>query len=268
MTVAVFLQSNYYYNLLENVADTQDILTALPAILAANSPAWTNNGGDSYTSPVDAQGRFFRVDFTRIDVNYLQLVLKDQNDTTVMTRRMYINNAATDKSRVQIFSGQFHLFIDATRGSVASGEGLSAGILDNTPEVQGTGARYVYGGGTRNSSNTFGNATWNWASMLANVTPTHEDRVNVKDNGGNNGGFYQTIGGLLMYHPREMFVSTATVTRAFAGRGYQQILVPDFLALKQNQIKVPIDSGLLGSFRGVAHVYTNDGMSLAVRVPA
>jgi len=260
MSVANFLDTAYYHEFLYDIYDTQDILDELATYLPACG--WTANGSDSYTSPVDSDGRFMTIEFTRVDANYLQMDVLDQNDFTVSQRRMYISS--TDPSRVSIFVGPFHFCLDAARLGSTTGEWLAAGMLDNSPEDQSASDRYVYGQGSRNSSGTFSYNTWDYASMLDNNTATHDDRINKKDNGRD--GFYKTLGGQWLYHPVEFFVDTATVVFAFAGRAYQQILVSEELCLRQSLIRLPIDSSSLGSFRGVTGAGIVRSYRLAIRV--
>lgn len=253
-----YLTSSYYYYLLTRVMDMQAVLDALAALLPA--VGWTANGSNHYTSPVDALGRSLHCEFTRVSASVLNLLVKDDRGATVGERRMNIN--ATAWNNMQVFYGQYHLIVDAWGPNLT--EWLSAGLLDLTPEAQNAHTRYTYMCGSRTNTGTYSGNVWHYASMLDNNTVNHTYRSDYRSNGNNAG--YQTLGGQYRYFPVEMYVDTATVTKVFAGRRYQQILVGSELCHNQSLIRLPIDTGVLGSFRGVGGGSTQASLRLACRV--
>ncbi len=253
-----YLSSTYYYRLLSKVLDVQTILTELETILPA--AGWTHDGSDHFTSPADEWNRFFHLEFTRVSATNLNLLVKDAAGGTVGERRMYINGTAW--ANVQIFYGQYHFILDSLSGTGA--EYLMAGILDLTPSTQDAHSRYVYMSGMRTNTGTASNYTLNYASMIDNATATHDTRL-IRPNDGSNTG-YQTFGGQYLYFPYETGVDTNVLTMGFAGRRYQQVLVGSELADRQSLIRLPIETGVLASFRGIHGPGTLNSMRLVCRV--
>ncbi len=238
--------------------DVQTIMNDLDTLL--NEAGWTLNGSNHYTSPVDAVGRSFHCEFTRVNASQLNLLTKDDRGGNVGERRCNLNGTAWNT--IQIFYGQYHLIVDIMGPNMT--EWVSAGILDLCPEAQNAHTRYAYSCGSRTNTGTYGSNAWNYATMLDNNTTTHTYRTDYRSNSGNAGA--QTLGGQYRYFPLEMYAGTATINGAFCGRRYQQVLVSQDLCHQGSLIRLPIDVGVLGSFRGVAGGATYQGMRLACRV--
>jgi hypothetical protein len=245
MAIPGYLSSSYRYATeLGTITDVADLITAIAAELAANDPAWTSEGGGVYKSPVDADGRFFKITLTRIAAQNLEMTITDQNAVAVGVRRMQISSTY---NVIMIYSGEFHFCIDVLK-SGGSAESLSAGILDFYPQAQAASTRYVYGNGSRADNDTLSNGDWRLASMVDNATPTHKQRCSDWVNTVGNRAILYTMAGNILYHPREFWASTAAITNAFAGRAYQQIMLPYF-GDAAAVMKVPLSESVVGYFR-------------------
>ena len=259
MAVPGYLASSYRYLKLTGVGDSQAILDALDTELEAAS--WTDEGSGTYKSPVDADGRFFKITITRVPTTGLEMTVKDQNGTSVCVRRAYTSGVT---STVYIFVGQYHLFIEIVRGSAAP-EYLAAGILDFGPENQSQSSRYVYGGGKRNSAtNDYNDYIDNWA-MIDNVTATIMARGMMLRPYSHDYAPLYTPGNNLIFHPLCLFATTASMTMAYAGRMYQTILLYNWACESGDIIAVPIDGSTLANFCVVRGPQSVNGMIMAIR---
>lgn len=247
MAVPEFLSSSYYYHELTGISNVQDIITDfIDQVTHFNIPAWTNPSGNLCVSPVDAFGRFFGVNFTATTQYKLDLVLRDQNAVTICTRRLTIASANT--VTVRIFTGEYHYYIDVANGSAAPGY-LHGGILDLSPEAQNAHDHYVYGNGSFTTADAATSFDASYSFMMDNVTAQATQRV-VTWKGSSTAaiGNYTPNGGRL-YRPKELYCKpTGEATNSkWAGRVYQQLLVPDSLA-QGVSVVVPIDVGATGTF--------------------
>ncbi|MGH9461069.1 MAG: hypothetical protein ACRD5D_00545 [Candidatus Polarisedimenticolia bacterium] len=136
MSIPSYLQGNFRYLQITGVDDVQDIMDAVDLEVLALSPAWTDLGSDEYKSPVDADGRFVKVKMTRIDADTLEILTTDPQ-ARAFTRRMDIANPSV----VDIYVGQFHLFVDCS----TNGHGFWAAVLDLAPLPQDVHDEYVVG---------------------------------------------------------------------------------------------------------------------------
>jgi len=262
MAVPGYLSSSYRFATTNAITDVADIITlARTELVTNNSPAWTEPTSQKFKSPVDADGRFFTILLTRIGAQNLQADVADQNGTTIATRRMQISSTF---NRVSIFSGQYHVCIDAVRSDLTA-EFLCGGITDFYPQAQSANNRYTYGAGTRTNGDTTANNSWNYAGMLDNITATYAARANFWSSLSGCALCY-TLSGNFLYHPREFFASTPSLTMAYAGRGYQQIVLPYNVGDLETLVKVPLSDSVVGQFRVAQGMASLTGMLLAYRV--
>ena len=176
MGVPTFLNSSYRYFCRVGVSDVQQIINDFQAEVLANTPAWTNPSAGLYKSPVDADGRWMDVLLTKISASKLEMRLRDQLGQTLCTRRINNTSGAGNAWTVHIITGQYHMNISVDSGT--GWEGFGASMLDQTPEAQGSNARYVCGGGLRSNSDVI-DSYWSairWF-MMDNNAAAYAERV-------------------------------------------------------------------------------------------
>lgn len=246
MSVPIFLSSNFYYFERDNVSDVQTMMDDFDTqAMSVNNPAWTHPSTGLYKSPVDADGRWFDVLFTRVTQQKLEFRVRDANGATVCTRR--INCPSTNNWSVRIFTSQYYVHIDVDPVT-ATAEHLTAGMLDPSPDAAHN--KYVYGNGfrsTADSNDSYSNVGRLY--MIDNTTPAYGDRVLIWGAAGNNDMALRTMNGSRIYRPHGLYCKpTGGATMFFAGRRYQTLLVDAALGWGA-KVTVPIDSNLSGLFR-------------------
>lgn len=264
MAVPAFLASSYRYLKLSGIVDVQSILDALATELAA--VGWTNNGGGSYTSPVDAGGRLHTDVFTRMSAAALEMLTKDQNGVDLLTHRMQLNTAAGLANDVFLFTGQYHLHIDAAVPGQSGSDFLCSGILDQSPEEQGAHDKFVYNEGSREPSTGTGRTTnVLYLTMRDNTAVSRRDRCTDYMSPAN-GSLRWTLAGNPIFHPKEGFCTSTggSISGAFCGRCYQHVLVPSIHSFGST-IRIPIDGSTLGIFK-VTGVTPVGSLRQAIRV--
>lgn len=278
MAVPNFLRSSYY----SRHAVTVDNDTALDEIFTALSgqvPAWTitDNRGAApanlvCTSPVDADGRFFRVTITAVAASSnlkMEYVVTDQAGTTVCTRRTG-TTVTTNLWDIYIFSGEYHLAIDFFYNS-ATAESFRAGITDFSPEAQSGNSHYVYGNATKSNADAAGTNTAEYTAMIDNATANISTRANLGGGTATSAYGLQTESGFRRYIPIDYWCRpTGEASNYYwSGRGYQQLIVPAGTiggTLPQRaKVTVPIDIGSTGVFQ-VCACPTAAGRRIAYRV--
>jgi hypothetical protein len=250
MTAPAFLASTFSYTSVTGLTDCANILTPIGSALVAIG--WSSEGSEVYKSPVDADGRFFKITQAAPAAGKYELTVTDDTTTTVGIRRAQINTTAGASNTVHIFAGSHHIHIDFQTG-VQSGEEVGGGLLDLSPESQVAHAKYTYGEGTRNNADSAAQNTIGYVSMIDNATSANTRRVVDYATSSNAGAACFTVNGNPIFRPKEVFSSTATVTLAFCGRFYQTILVPAQLFTIYSRIKAPVDGSTLGTFIAVSN---------------
>jgi len=265
MSVPGYLSSTYYYSRLKGVTDVAEILAELAILMA--TAGWTSELS-SMVSPTDVYGRKFYATPSAGGTTRITLNVCDQNHDTVGARIMDISSV--NKNTVQIFIGSHHICIDNTTPAHTYGEWVAAGILDVYPNLGQDCDNYVFVQGSRNSAGTLSYVYWSYATMLDNAVSRHDDRSNSKNRWGHDAP-YQMPGAIEIFYPQEMAVQPLGEPYYedmwYAGRAYQRIIIPHNLVDKQSEVKIPIDTGTFGTFRGVAGAYKEvyGEMRLAMR---
>lgn len=240
MTVPAFLNSSHYYTEITDVDDVQDIIDALGTILkTTNSPAWTEPSAGTFQSPVDADGRYFQVIVSRVDVDTLQLVVKDRYAATIATRRIDINASGSPAISVYVFSGQYHLWIDCMRSTP---ENFRSGILDLSPQAQSAWTQKTYCHGHRTSDGSVDGGMDLMSIVEGESRPEH--MVTLR-NAGNGGMVFTDLAGNVVYWPVFLRGRYADV---LLGRMYQIMLGPSSIAYG-TEVTVPVDTGVTAKFR-------------------
>jgi hypothetical protein len=271
MSIPVFLASSYYYFERAGVTDVQTIINDFSAQVLANVPAWTNPTGNRFQSPVDGYGRFFDVEFTRVDQYRLTMVLRDQNAVTIMTRR--INIPSANGTVVRIYTGQYHFCVDI-ESNAGIPECLWGGILDMTPESQNSHSRYVFGWGSRSTSDVYSNGYFEYLYMndISGVASARRVNMYTANQAGRPRPIKDSLG-YTLYYPAMVYVESINgQDMRYAGRMYHNLLVSEKAGDIGSILEVPIDAGVTGKFRilaGYADPENGVGMGykVAIRVP-
>jgi hypothetical protein len=249
MAAPAFLGSSYFYFERSNVTDVQTIMDDFEDEVLANSPVWTKpTAATLYVSPVDGDGRFFDVELARIDQYTLSLALRDQNAVTIMTRRIVIPSA--NGVMVRIYTGQFHFCIDVECYSAAP-EYFWGGILDLSPESQVAHSQYVWGWGSCSTASVHAEGYFEYVYMFDNAAPASVRRINQYCCGV--AGRYRPQFDLMGYRPFYPLLFYAQPAGGgdyrYAGRAYQQLLVPEDAGQPGAEIVLPVDAAVNGTFR-------------------
>jgi hypothetical protein len=250
MTTPIFLSSSYRYFERGPVTDVQTIMDDFAdEVINHNTPAWTNPSGTIYKSPVDGDGRFFQVNLSRVDAQKLTMELTDQNAVSIMIRRIII--PSTSAVMVRIYTGEFHFCIDVECPG-ADPEYFWGGILDLSPESQSTHTKYVWGfGSCNNTTEVYSNGYFQSVFMFDDAASASVRRINhfVCEISGRTRPRLDLMGYMLFY-PLMFYVQpVGGGDYKYAGRAYQQVLVPDIYGQAGTEITIPIDVGITGTFR-------------------
>ena len=259
-TLTCFTSSYCYKSYSIASGDVADVITSIRAeLLARNNPAWTEPSGNLFKSPVDAAGRYLDMLFTRIDQGTLEMRVRDQLARTICTRRI---QPGTSPFVINIFSGQFHFILDAMNPAGAN-TSLYAGILDQTPDAQGSNPLYVYGGGYLSNTNTNdGYSSVSRFFMYDSSGAAWADRAPVYGSSYSQACLYNQNGAKI-YKPAETYVQTATSVFKVVGRKYQQLYCTSDLN-QMARVTVPLDN-MSGLFQ-VTCISAALGMRLACRI--
>ncbi|MGA2261712.1 MAG: hypothetical protein ABSH28_09775 [Acidobacteriota bacterium] len=262
MSVPVFLNSSFYYFERKGVSDVQTIMDDFEnQVLHVNVPAWSKPSAGLYKSPVDANGRWYDVLFTRITQQKLEMRLRDATGVTVCTRR--INCPTANSWNVHIFTGEHHMHIDVDAVSAVV-EVLFAGMLDPTPDAAHN--KYVYGNGSRSTAD-YADSSCDVAHsfMIDNATPGYGFRTTSYGTG-NYTYALLSMNGSRIYRPVGLWCRPTgeNYTSRFAGRRYNSLLTESTLAWGA-KVTIPIDIGLSGLFR-VTGVPTAYSAKIVIRI--
>ncbi len=264
MAIPAFLNSSWSFKKLEGVIDVQTVINEIAdQLLNCNTPAWTDQGGGLYKSPVDAAGRFFDLLFTRINAQKIEMRVRDGAGVGVAWRRM-INLPSTNFWTVRIYTGQNHFMadLDAKVGC----QYLLAGILDPAPMALAAHTHYCFGNGSYTNTDSTTGASFSYSTMIDDVTPGIVQRVSAHGYRYGNKYIYKTLGGKLVHYPYEMWARpTGNANFKYAGRAYQ-MLTGDAVQISPGaEVSVAIESGVAAKFTMVGGMPTNYNRGLMVR---
>ena len=249
---APYLTGNVTYVQLAGVVDVNTILTQLATTLTGLSPAWTANGGNSYTSPIDSSGRQFTIVFSRISATNLQFQVTDGSGRS-LTRRAQI---AAGGSAVNIYAGQYHLVLDWLNG--ATPEGIYAIMLDESPELQTSHNMWLIANSSRTSADA-NDSSWAFgtywgirsggvfasSSAFAFLQPVY----NNLSNNASSGTLGRTIGGSNLWCPLIALGDTSANIFNIFGRLYACLNARLQYSPVGAEISVPIDQSNSAIFR-------------------
>jgi hypothetical protein len=258
MSVPNFLASSHFYSTMSATC-AQNVIDELHTILeTTNDPPWTNPSGNTFTSPVDDDGRYFTANFSVKDTHHLVYHVVDQYGAAVEDRNLIVDAAGTE---IRIYSGEYHLWIDSMRSTP---ENLRMGILDLSPQGQTTWASAVFANGhQRNSDDWAGNKESGQLATTATLGGNGQGaaQVYMVATTDSRGAGYDLAGNLVTW---PVFVGKFnTYPVIFIGRLYQALLCPNSLAYGV-EVTIPIDTDTTAKFR-VAGVAENWYQRLLIR---
>lgn len=255
MAVPSCFDTDFLRVALAGITDVQTILDELNDNLTVDLPVasrWTALGGGVYRSPIQDPGganRFMTITATRASATRITWVVRDQNGNVVMDGCFDISGTAT----CVIWTGPYHACVEVLYGGSTT-EGGYAFMTDPSPFGMGSAPTYVVGRTRRNSAGTlFGTQTMaTWAmndqsgasSMTARMMGFTVNSASVAMRG-------DTTAGSVAVLAAEVAYSFSASVRRWSGRGYQVIVVPDFLTA-YTEVQVPLDSGVIGVFEVLA----------------
>ncbi len=266
MAVETYLSTTFAHKTEFNVSGSAALLALLDAWFDDNG--WTLNGGYSYKSPTDADGRYMTLIFAAIDASVVSFQVRNHNNQEVATRGASFGGIR----RVQFYIGTHHFALDTLVDKWAFGEALSASILDQTPFAQSSNLNYCHWGfGSRRSSDwTQYNPYWRYAAMrdyyYSTITVNNWDtRIAELDNGGGNTNLNISHNGFPIHYPYEFVASVnSSENKRWVGRSYQMMLFPNRMLDRDSTIIVPIGTaGEVGTFRCISGMY-DDGRRMSV----
>lgn len=258
MSIPTQFNTTFRYLRSAAITDVATIITDFRSETVTNG-GWTEPSGGLFKSPVDASGRFFDVLLTKIDATHLEWRVRDQSAVTICTRHIMID-ASND---VEYFTGPNHAIVQSLRAGTA--ELAQAGMLDQSPEAQGSSSVYVYGNGYRTTGdvqdgqgNTIGQLFMldNGAAGSANRT-----KAFATDLSGANVALF-TGTATPIYSVVEVRTSPAATTR-WGGFLFQHVYCDSGQAFGSDLV-VPIDDGVTATFR-VLSLATSAFLRIAVR---
>lgn len=227
------------------IVDVNTVISDLDTELEA--AGWTDLTGGKYKSAVTSSGRFCYVTFTRIDADTLEMLVEDQNDVDVCTRRMDIDAAGT---AVQYYVGAYYLAVDAER---ATREQLQAGIIDFSPLGDSAHSVYTYGQGHRNNAGTANsNGSVHLFAMDNGVSASRQRIVTEIDaNDAGSAGTIPLIHGSAAYRMPQALVqiNVGVAVGRIAGRMFNSVRCDSSHAFDTEKTLVIGDAGETGVFR-------------------
>lgn len=259
MTVPRFLASTFQFNELPAQVDMAVVITSIEALLTAQTPAWTNPSPGVLQSPVDSAGRFMTLVLDAPAANRLRMQVLDQNGLQVCFREIDLGGGPTT---INVFSGQYHLYIESLTAGAGNGEWLAGMMIDPTDYDLQDSFNYVIGGGTRNSGGGVDGAgsVWDQWFMFEGSAPVQRQRSRaVMTAVGINAGL-QDFAGNPQWFPFDVLcpnqwmgsVYQAYVTASFIGGGVVKPLA--------------IDNATPAEFRTTVAGASGQGARLALRV--
>lgn len=265
MTVPRFLASTFHFNEFDAQVDMATFITALTALLTGQAPAWTNPSPGVLVSPVDSAGRFMRLELTAPSALQLTMTLKDQNGIVVCQRAMDLI-AGPAPTTINVYSGQYHCYMESLTQGSAVGEWLAAMMVDPTDYNLEDNQNYVIGGGTRNSGGAVdgqGSVCDQWF-MLENGSPLLRQRSRaVSTAPGANIGL-RDFAGNPQFFPFDV-LGIPNGVQLWMGAMYQAYVTDPGVAA--GTIKpIAIDNATPSSFRATVAPATAQGIRLALRV--
>lgn len=217
MSLPLFLSDSYHNpdDDSHSISDVADIITRVRTNLTGTGGNWTEPSTGLFKSYVDAAGRFMDVLLTRIDVDTLEMRVRNQHAITICTRRIDIE--AAGNTTISYYWGDQYLVIVSER---ATAEVLQAFCLDVEPDDLASVGNYVLANGYRNNTGTIdgnGGQTGQYFA-IDNVTATQANRLRQTSNGGGTQvPLISFTGRLLNFECLMSIVNTAAVAR-WAGR--------------------------------------------------
>ncbi len=261
MSVPTRWASSYRYKSFQVTGDVADIVTQIRAELKTyGSPAWTEPNANEFLSPADAWGRQFRLTFSRIDADTLEMNVKDPT-LNVQTGRMDIA-ASPNVTVVELYTGQQHFLCTAWQPVSGSYEFLHAGIIcQDYYSDQAYIPQMVFAMTTRDSAGAVRSSpVWYYAQTL--------------DTGGLGSRFVNSSACYVMSMPdgsiplEPVHVAGRDLLNNWylLGHLYQACVVTTTGIRKGINFTVPIAPGVLGTFRVAWMSHATGATQLCYRI--
>lgn len=242
MVQPAYIITPYYYRN-SAVDDVQDILDDLGTLLPANG--WSNPATDTYQTPADPWGRYFKVAFVRTSATRLSVTMTDDQARATQTRCFDISGTVA----VEYFYGARYLHVYNLNG----GEGAYASLLSVDPESETSHNKYCAFFASRNSTGTLqsndagAGVTVNSSTNAYDTTPDGRFmQLNVRGTGGNTSIVSSYSGGRRWYPCWSYGNGTEYKLR---GRLYNALFLPSALTSSGSEDVVPIDEATTGVFK-------------------
>jgi hypothetical protein len=249
MAVPAYLAASFHYKETGIITDAADVITAVrDELVNQNDPAWTDQGGGLFRSPVDASGRWIDILLTRIAATNLEMRARDNAGQTIVTGRMQIQAGGRI---IRIFSGQFHFHIESVIPGGAS-EYVRAGILDLSPESQTAHGQWCYAMSHRDTSDvvrTLSNQQ-DGAFMWDNNAYALAGRFFSYFNTSSGGSLVSPSGGYIFMAVGAGAKAPGEITQyCYAGRLYNHMIGDHDRLVAGAEFTIPIDAGTFGTFK-------------------
>ena len=225
---------------------------------------WTEPSANLFKTPPTAAGVWFDVLFTRIDADTMEVRVRNQGGTTLMTRRFDLTVAGG--TTLEYFWGDHYLVISSRRATaehfhVALQDPEAVGLLDATYTNR------VMGWGHRTNAGTAGTVAVGTLFAFDNGAATElAGRISGRHADTTGGAVYISgPGGAALFQPAITELNTGADT-AWIGAWPMWLTVDPAYAFDVVK-QVPIDQGDERAFI-VLPITSAGGMRLAVRKPS
>lgn len=257
-----------YVSVISATTDVQDILDDMRTNLLAIG--WTEPSANTFKTPVNSNGRFFQVAFTRSSATSLTAVMTDDFARAGGTCRFDITGAT---QVCAVYYGAHYVHIE----NRSQEDWIWFSMLSLSPESETAHQNYCTFGSRKNSAGSaVGNAT---LAFGYNVTGGAYDTV--AGNSGNiqfftnasettsSHGNSRTPSGARRWYPAWVTNLDASSVRRFRGRLYNILLAWDSVVNVGSEYSIPIDEATVAAFRVLNMTVNtaNGSLRRAIRVP-
>jgi hypothetical protein len=225
-----------------NVTDVQEILDDFDNTIVAVS-GWTEPGADLFRPPLDIDGRFFDVQFTRISALILEMaVTDDQGRSGSRTFRFDLISGST----ITFFYTSKYLYII----QYADAAFLFITFLTLAPESEVAHDAYQVFGGSLVSGGGVSNVTsdrWEQITLGAYADDNGTTLVPMTDSD-TGGSIMRPVSGAIKVFPI-INVGDDGAEQNIRGRLYNAVMAHEDDALKGTEKPIPIGDGLTAIFK-------------------
>lgn len=242
-----------------NVLDVQEILDDFDNTIKGAVAAWTEPGADLFRTPLDADGRFFEMQFTRISALILEFTVSD--DQARSGSRTFRFDLVSGSTISFFFTGKYLYVVQ-----FANTASFFATLLTLAPELETAhndytifGSHLVTGGGSGNLT------TSRWEQITTGVYA--DDTGAVLSNGtrtGSNQGMSRMASGAVKAYP-VINVGDDGALNNVRGRLYNAVQVDGNDIPVGSEKSFPIGDGLTGVFKALNFTLSGDDNRIMIR---